>query len=372
AMAVIAALALLFEAIGWLRGTFGNVVYFFLWLAMLIVTAANIPNDPRRAIEPMNDLWGVIVVLSKMMRDTAATFPDYRGSVSIGAIMLPAPLQTFVWNGIAWTPGIILNRLLWVGIAIGISLLAAFFFHRFDPALEKSKGAAVAVASSDSPEDRPVGTRAYSSSLSPLSARPVKLRFGSLLLAELRLMLKGIRWWWLIIALGLIVASLLTPAGIARQLLPLLWVLPLALWSSMGCREARYGTDQLVFSVPHPLRAQLPAIWLAGILITLAMGGGVAIKFGLTLDWMHLLAWGTGVLFIPTLALALGVLSGGNKLFEVVYMVLWYAGPVNRVPYLDFMGAGENVSFAVMSAYWISTLGLFAAAIWARRRQVQT
>jgi hypothetical protein len=193
-----------------------------------------------------------------------------------------------------------------------------------------------------------------------------------LLLAELRLMLKGIRWWWLIIALGLFVASLLAPAGIARQLLPVLWVLPLALWSSMGCREARYGTDQLVFSVPHPLRAQLPAIWLAGILITLAMGGGVAIKFGLTLDWMHLLAWGTGVLFIPTLALALGVLSGGNKLFEVVYMVLWYAGPVNRVPYLDFMGAGENVSLAAMPAYWISTLGLFAAAIWARRRQMQT
>jgi hypothetical protein len=31
AMAVIAALAVLFESIAWLRGTVGNVVYFFLW-----------------------------------------------------------------------------------------------------------------------------------------------------------------------------------------------------------------------------------------------------------------------------------------------------------------------------------------------------
>ena len=35
-------------------------------------------------------------------------------------------------------------------------------------------------------------------------------------------------------------------------------------------------------------------------------------------DWRGLLAWLTGALFIPTLALALGVWSGSSKLFEIV------------------------------------------------------
>jgi hypothetical protein len=30
--------------------------------------------------------------------------------------------------------------------------------------------------------------------------------------------------------------------------------------------------------------------------------------------------------------------SRGNKLFEVIYMILWYAGPLNRTPPIDFMG----------------------------------
>ncbi len=34
-MLVVAALAILFEAIPWLRGGLGNVVYFFLWISAL-------------------------------------------------------------------------------------------------------------------------------------------------------------------------------------------------------------------------------------------------------------------------------------------------------------------------------------------------
>lgn len=370
-LAMIAALAVLFESISGLRGTFGNIVYFILWWSILLFTAANAISDPRAPAEPVNDMWGILVILSNMIHDTAATFPDYRGNIVIGMSPLQAPLQPFVWEGIRWTPQIILGRLLWVGIAIGISALAAFFFHRFDPALEKSKRVREVTAPSDTQETRTIEAKAYSAHLSPLSTQSIKLRFGALLLAELRLMFKDVRWWWLVIAWGLIVATVIVPTNIARQLLVIIWVLPLALWSSMGCREAHYGTDQLVFSTPHPIRAQLSTIWLAGVLVTLATGAGGAIKFGMTMNWMHLLAWATAVLFIPSLALAFGVVTGGNKLFEVVYMVLWYIGPVNQAPLFDFMGTGETVSFGVTLVYWISTLVLIGVAVWARRRQAQ-
>jgi len=255
AMAMIAAIAILFETIAWLRGTLGNVVYFFLWLGVLIATAESIPTDPHRIAAPANDVWGNLVILSSMMRDTAATFPNYTGSVAIGAITLPAPLQTFPWEGIHWTSEIILGRLLWFGAAIGLSLIAASFFRRFDPAPLAPRGKpararAAVMPQPVEPESEETVAPGAPIQLSPLTSR-LRSRRISLLLAELHTMLKGTYWWWFIVALGLILAGLLVPTDIARQVLPVTWLWPLALWSSMGCREVRYGAGQLVFSAPH-------------------------------------------------------------------------------------------------------------------------
>ena len=59
----------------------------------------------------------------------------------------------------------------------------------------------------------------------------------------------------------------------------------------------------------------------------------------LTGDQLGLMAWTAGALFIPTLALMLGVWSGSSKLFEVLYLLLWYLGPANHLGEIDFMGA---------------------------------
>ncbi len=85
------------------------------------------------------------------------------------------------------------------------------------------------------------------------------------------------------------------------------------------------------------------------------------------------MALGVGALFIPILALALAVWSGGSKLFEVVYLVLWYAGPMNKIlPHLDFMGAsGMALGVRLPLVYLLATLVLFSLAIVGRRRQLQ-
>lgn len=51
-----------------------------------------------------------------------------------------------------------------------------------------------------------------------------------------------------------------------------------------------------------------------------------------------LAAWAGGALFIPALALALGTLSGAPRVFQAVYVVVWYL-MINDVPALDVMGA---------------------------------
>jgi hypothetical protein len=137
------------------------------------------------------------------------------------------------------------------------------------------------------------------------------------------LLLQGQRWWWWAVALGLLIAGFAAPLDAARQfILPVAWIWPLLRWSELGGREARYGTGALVFSAARPLSRQLPAVWASGVLLAMITGGGVAVRLGLAGDWAGLGAWTVGALFIPTLALALGVWSGGGKLFEVVYLLL--------------------------------------------------
>jgi hypothetical protein len=97
----------------------------------------------------------------------------------------------------------------------------------------------------------------------------------------------------------------------------------------------------------------------------------VAINLALVGDWPHLLAWGIGAFFIPTLALALGVWSASNKLFEVVYMLWWYAGPVSAVESLDFLGASSIYSVKRILGYGLLTLMLFILAVIGRKRQTK-
>jgi len=373
-MAMIAALAVLFETIPWLAGTFGNVAYCLLWLGVLIATAAGMPTDPRQIAGPANDVWGVQVIVSGMMQDAVAAFPNYTGRISIGGATLPAPLETFPWQGVHWTSGIILGRLIWIAAAIGLSLIAALFFRRFDPAplrRGKPQQAGETIPPQPGESERGEATApAAAIRLSPLTAR-FRPRLAALLAAETRLMFKGTRWWWFVGALGLIVAGLLVPSDVTRYILPVAWLWPLALWSSLGCREARHDARQLVFCAPRLLPRQLPALWLAGILLALVTGSGVAAHLALTGEWTRLLAWGTGALFIPTLALALGAWAGSNKLFEVVYMIWWYVGPVNRVPALDFMGTSDQVSPALLAPYWIGTAVLLGLTVLGRRRQAK-
>jgi len=84
------------------------------------------------------------------------------------------------------------------------------------------------------------------------------------------------------------------------------------------------------------------------------------------------MAWFIGALFIPTLALSLGVWSGTGKPFEILYTVLWYIGPLHAIPQFDFMGsAPATAATRCPQIYLLLTCVLAAAALLGRKRQLQ-
>jgi hypothetical protein len=362
-MAMVAAVAVLFEAIPFLSGGFGNIFYFFAFVMIIPFTMESgfILKNP--ALEPL----GMALLKGDMAQEVLQVFPDYDGSFMLGGLDT-AITGTFTWHGIEWTASMIVTRFAYIGLAILVTMIGALFFDRFDPSRRKPrrrKGA----DSVETPEPVSISEPLPAVQLTPLNRSANQFRFARVLLAECKLMLKGQFWWWYLGAAGLILASLVNPVELTRQyLLPLAWIWPILLISSVGNREARFNMQQIAFSSASPLWRQLPAQWLAGFIVVLIMGSGAVLKLIIGGDLVGLLAFLSGAVFIPSLALALGVWSGSSKPFEIVYVSLWYLGPLNKVPGLDFIGAqtnGRPEFFIPLS------LALIAFAFLGRARQLR-
>jgi len=256
--------------------------------------------------------------------------------------------------------------LVFLVLAVGLVTLSALFFDRFNP----SRLLLIKRTRTESDVPKPVtASEAIPVSkvhLTPLADNHSRFRFGALFLAELKLFLKGQHWWWYVIAAGLVVVQVVTPLEVTRTLLLAAWVWHILILSGLGCRENRFDTRQIVFAAPHPIANQLPAAWLSAFVVTAILGSGALIKFILMGETVSVLGWLTGIIFIPSLALALGTLTGSGKAFEAVYVVWMYA-IYQRVPALDFMGMTPDSPWYI---YVPMALVLLGVAALARQRQL--
>jgi hypothetical protein len=337
--------------------------------------------------EPINDLFGASVIGASMHQAAHAAFPERNLDLGIGYTIVEGQIQTFRWQGVTWTADVLLGRLLWAGVGLGIALLSALFFHRFDPARggrRSSKHEGLMARALSTLRSIQLPSLDLSRRLSILISRrmPPLPAFMRVLLAELRLMLKGrvlslskgLPWWWYLGAAGLIVAGLANGADpqARRGLLAAAWIWPVLIWSGLGVREKAHHTGPIIFSAPKPLGRQFAAMWIGGLLVTLLTGSGVGLRLLTAGAWDHLLGWGVAVLFIPTLALALGVWSGTSKFFEALYVAIWYIGPVNGLAIFDYMGLSQEALAQGMPFVYLGLTGaLLIAALIGRRRQIR-
>lgn len=397
AMALTAAVAVLFEMLPVLRGGVGNVIWFFVWVFGGLAL-------PVLSKNPQLDPVGFGVVSESMMAAARQVIPDYKSgfalSISTGRIQIAAGLR---WHGVDWTRQIVELRIAWFAAAIVIALLAALFFDRFDSARALSfslrrSGAArqTSVGESTSGEALPgatigvsmIGASSIGAStlaglaaprervlhLSALSSAAHGGTFGRLFFAELRLALQGLRWWWYAIAAGLLIAQLFAPLEAARgPLLSVAWLWPALVWSAMGSRESRFATRGLLFSSSGILARQLPACFLAGVAVALLAGAGIGIRLLLAGQDLGVGAWLAGAFFLPSLALALGVVSGSGKAFEALLAALWYIGPLNHTPGIDYTGAASGTATLRYTIVYVAlTAILLAVAFLFRARQIRT
>lgn len=367
-LAVVAAIAILFETAAWLRGTVGNVVYALLYVTVLTITVTLNTG-------PAGDPFGFNYPIQQIQQAMKNVAPTYDGTYTIGTSFNNLPFHLFSWGGVQWSGAVLAGRLLWLGVAVILALSAALFFSRFEAAQKRRKRAARLKTSELLPAtDLEIPAPALAQAkLTPLPAQSGSWKWPTLLISEWRLLMKGIVWWWYVGAATLIALCLLLPVDIARgYLFSVAWLWALPAWTALGSRETRHHTEQLIFSTAHPLVRQVPMQWLAAVLIALLTASGMFARFIIISDWTGLLTLLVGAVFIPSLALAAGAWTGNSRLFEVIYVGLWYIGAINHVSALDFMGASGNAgALFIPLVYTVLAIVLLCLAFGGRRHQLQ-
>jgi len=391
AMLLTSATAVLFETLPVLRGGAGNVAWFFVWAFLGIALSA---TSGRAWLDPL----GNMTMANSLIEGAYAHIPGYKGgfafTISDKRIQV---VQSFRWEGVHWTVSQILQRLAWCNVAIVLVLLAAMIFDRFDSsrslARRRRKAAqavvpqgianraaaesvaasseAIAVARAALAQTRAAGS---TTRLTPLAATDRTSTFMRIFVAELKLAVKGLRWWWYAVAAGLFIAQISSPLPSARQqILGTSWLWLVLVWSGMGARETRFGTGALLFSSARIFPRQLLASWLAGFALAVALGSAAAFRIAVADGPQALLPWLTGAAFLPSLALALGVWSGTSKPFEAILTAMWYIGPINHVSGIDYTGASNGPDTTHYAMFYLAAtvaLLVFAAAI--RSRQIRS
>ncbi len=370
-MALVAALALFFETVSWLKGDFGNLLYFFVFTFLLI---AGLMSG-----QPWLDVIGLSLVGTSMKASMLAAHPTYDGSFVL-AMIGNRVLGTFVWPGMEWTAGLIAQRLLWVGLSLGMVLSGLCFFKRFDsnPNVGKPKRAAVAGADGDQLEkiSDPAEPRPEIRLTRLTSGRRFHFNLGRLLELEGRLLVNGVAWYWWAGAALLWIGCVIAPTPNLRQMgWMLMGIWPVLIWSKLGERDARHHTGQLIQPTAHAAIRQLSSSWLAGVGFTALGMSGALLGRAIHGETLELPAWLLAVLFIPTLALMLGIWNRSSKAFEVIYPVLWYLGPFNpqnQLAVLDYLGvhaAAPVLTRPLLFALGVGGMLLLAAL--GRHRQTE-
>jgi hypothetical protein len=353
AMAV-AAGAVLFETIPALRGGVGNVVWFFFWSlgAAVVLTGGGVW-----------DWLGMGIVRRDLIADYVAATGAEPGqfTFNIGGGSLSTGAAAFEWNGLDMGLSTVGPRLLVVLASFVVVVLAAAWFDRFSSLRSGGRRRARQASSAVADSWRSAGA------VPRLPAFEIRGRLAGLVRAELALAFGTLSWPLRVMMLIPTAILCFAARDAAHGFAVAAALMPILLWSKLGTREHTFGTDQILFAAPRPVGRQVIAAWIAGVVIAGLVLAPWIVRLLLEGAWARAAVAAAGLAMVPALALACGVASGTSRLFEGLYVALWYVGPANQTPNLDWIGGTAGASIVGAAAVVFLVVAMAARARQLRR-----
>ena len=280
------------------------------------------------------DLFGINSVLTNMEEVVSHLNHQTNTAVSIGFSFYDTKaFGQFLFQGIHWSFAIIISRLFWIYMGILLIFISSISFHRFEikQKIKKKKKTGL-------PGIIPPTKILHDIKLSELPHITPSYRIIPFIKTELLMLFrKGPRWLWLI-NLGGMIALFLAPMTASHQIvLPVLWFLQVGRWSDLATKEKTNRIHYFTYASYKPLLRLLPAQILAGIILSLILALPLLIRYLVEMQFLPILNIIMGGVFIVLSSVALGLLSGGKKLFEILFFMCTYTN-IQRIPFTDYFG----------------------------------
>ena len=328
AVVFVSAIAVLFEAIPWLSGKVGDVLYFFVWMASVGIVVSQEVRSGGIGWGRYFDLSGFGFMIEQLQQTL------HTESVSIGASEFDPTKPTIVFQGLSLPPAWVLPRVVSMLFPLAMIPLAALFFHRFDPVRTRRTAEK--------------GGRHWLGRIQMLLKPLTRRAVAWLLLPARGRSLAAAIWTDAVLTLTLSPFAFLAFVGIsiaaiasAKTLgaLPIVFLVLAVFVSDTVTRDLRAGTTAMIYAAPR-LRENL--VWwklgstcvlsliFCALPLAISAGAGLA-RFGAVLG---------GVIFVGALATALGVITRNPKTFIVGFLSFWYVVVNDHgiSPALDFAG----------------------------------
>jgi hypothetical protein len=269
--------------------------------------------------------------------------------------------KIFIFPGITWSFPFILSRIFWMAFGVAMVYGASRFFHRFDV---KEK---VRMKKSGKTTER--GSFDFAKAEMKVSNLPaIVVDYGIMPFIKTELLMlirQGPRWFWLVSG-GLMIAMIFSPLSVAHQyLLPILWFLQIGRLSDLITKEKAHRIHYFTFAAYQPLQRLLSSQIIAGVILTVALSSPIVLRYVFVFEWLPITGILLGAIFLVLLSSFLGIVSGGKKLFEVLFFTLTYAN-LNRIPFVDYFGSQW---ISIKPIFILLALILFFACVsWSVRR----
>ncbi|WP_114521444.1 hypothetical protein [Altererythrobacter sp. ZODW24] len=298
---VVAAIRILFDAVPMLRGAFGDVLFFIIWMAALVAPSI-MSQGPATFGTSMADLGGALTPLVQGA-------PEGSNAFAIGASsIVPGRMELDVFKGIA-AEGYIASRLIWIGIAFAVAALAGLLYrpHRSKARKQRFKWLGKLSLAKLLPAAQPLDSAA------PRAAIPLL----GLLLTEMRLIASGPLFPLLAVAAAL--------AGLAPDFRHIgspagLLLLVFALSAHAGRTEAR-GLVSLTETTATPSWLRRAVFVAAGTILSVLMAlPAIVVSASI---YPLTLAVVTGAV-ASVLAIGLAAMSGSPFVVRLVLIIIWY------------------------------------------------
>lgn len=324
-------------------------IIFFIFLMVFLGMAAKHEGEIYTLVDVLGTKYLSTGITEAVHRVSPATLETASVGFQIG---LKHRIHFFSFQGTRWSAIFLLSRLMWTAFAFLLLLLSAKLFHRFD--LKPEGGSS---SSSKKQHAAPQQTvQELQLGLLPVAEKDFSI-WPLLKIELLMLFRKGPRWFWFLNLAGFVALSFM-PLDIAHQFgLPLIWFLQLNRWSDIATKERLYRTQYFTYAAYKPLGRLLTAQVLAGLILAIVLSAPLLFRYMVVANLQAVCAIIVAAFFLIGLSISLGIVSGSERLFTVLFFMLSYAN-LSLVPYTDYLGA-INKNMAV-------TLGVagFAAVLY--------